>query len=75
MSDKPIAGLVAAALVAPLCAVCIFGLAALASALGWFAAEIGGFGVWTTAPKGKVGLVQDPTKDQQDLRDRHESPT
>ncbi len=40
MSDKPVAALVTAAVVAPLCAVCILGPAflgsALAGATGWF---------------------------------------
>ena len=37
MSDKPVAGLVAAAAIAPLCALCLLGTSGLASAFAWFA--------------------------------------
>lgn len=42
MSDKLIAGLVTAVAVAPVCAVCIFGPAALASAAAGIAGWLGG---------------------------------
>lgn len=45
MSDKPLAGLMAALAVAPLCLVCVLGPAALVAAGGWFLAWLGGFGV------------------------------
>jgi membrane protein DedA with SNARE-associated domain len=43
MSDKPIAGLLTAIAVAPLCLVCALGPAALAAAAGSFLAWLGGF--------------------------------
>jgi hypothetical protein len=45
MSDKPLAGVMAALAVAPLCRVCVLGPAALVAAGGWFLAWLGGFGV------------------------------
>lgn len=45
MSDKPLAGLVAALAVAPLCLVCLLGPAAFVAAGGWILAWLGGFGV------------------------------
>lgn len=45
MSDKPVAGLVAAIAVAPLCLVCVLGPAAFVAAGGWFLAWLGGFGM------------------------------
>lgn len=45
MSDKPIAGLLAAIAVAPLCLVCVLGPAAFVAAGGWFLAWLGGFGM------------------------------
>ena len=44
MSDKPVAGLVAAALVAPLVAVCCLAPAALVSGAGWLFGWLGGGG-------------------------------
>jgi len=43
MSDKPVAGLVAAAAIAPLCALCVLGTSGLASVFAWFAGWFGGF--------------------------------
>jgi len=43
MSDKPIAGLLTAIAVAPLCLVCALGPAAFAAAVGSFLAWLGGF--------------------------------
>ncbi len=45
MSDKSLAGLMAAVAVAPLRLVCMIGPAALVAAGGWFLAWLGGFGV------------------------------
>src|SRR3546814_11047643 len=45
MSDKPLAGLVAAIAVAPLCLVCVLGPAAFVAAGGWFLGWLGGFGM------------------------------
>jgi len=45
MSDKPLAGLVAAIAVAPLCVLCVLGPAAIVAAGGWFLAWLGGFGM------------------------------
>lgn len=45
MSDKPLAGLVAAIAIAPLCAFCVLGPAAVVAAGGWFLAWLGGFGM------------------------------
>jgi membrane protein implicated in regulation of membrane protease activity len=45
MSDKPIAGLLAAIVVAPLCLVCALGPAALAAAVGSVLAWLGGVGL------------------------------
>ena len=45
MSDKPLAGLIAALAVAPLCLVCVLGPAALVAAGGWLLAWLGGVGV------------------------------
>lgn len=45
MSDKPLAGLVAAIAVAPLCVLCLLGPAAFVAAGGWFLAWLGGFGM------------------------------
>ena len=43
MDDKPIALLVTAAVVAPICALCILGPAILGSAVGWVSAWFGSF--------------------------------
>lgn len=43
MSDKPVAGLVTAIAVAPLCLVCVLGPAALVAAGGWLLAWLGSF--------------------------------
>ena len=45
MSDKPMAGLLTAIAVAPLCLVCALGPAAFAAFAGSFLAWIGGFGI------------------------------
>ena len=45
MSDKPLAGLVTAIAIAPLCLVCVLGPTALAAAGGWLLAWLGGFGM------------------------------
>ena len=45
MSDKPLAGLVTAIAVVPLCLVCVLGPAAFVAAGGWFVAWLGGFGM------------------------------
>ena len=44
MSDKPLAGLLAAIAVAPLCLVCVLGPAAFVAVGGWFLGWLGGFG-------------------------------
>ena len=49
MSDKPLAGLVAAVAVAPLCVLCVLGPAAFLAAGGWFLTAFGGFGLPLTA--------------------------
>lgn len=43
MSDKPVAGIVAFAAAAPLCALCALGTSGLASVSAWFAGWFGGF--------------------------------
>lgn len=43
MSDKPIAVLVTAIAVAPLCVLCVLSPAAFVAAGGWFLASLGGF--------------------------------
>lgn len=45
MSDKPVAILVTAAAVAPLCLICVLGPAALVAAGGWFLAWFGDLGM------------------------------
>lgn len=49
MSEKPIAGLAAAIVIAPLCAVCVLGPAVIASIFTGVAAWLGGFGAIVTA--------------------------
>lgn len=49
MNEKLLAGLVAAVAIAPLCAVCILGPAAIASIFTGTAAGLGGFDVVVTA--------------------------
>ena len=55
MSDKPLAGLMAALAVALLCLVCVLGPAALVAAGGWFLAWLGGFAVPLIASALAVG--------------------
>ena len=45
MSDKLMAGLVTALLVAPICAVCILGPAVLGAGIGWILGWLGDLGV------------------------------
>mgnify|MGYP001060449991 CR=1 FL=1 len=49
MSDKPIAFLAAAAVVAPLCALCVAGPAFLGSAVAWISGWFAGFNPVVTA--------------------------
>lgn len=55
MSDKPLAGLMAALAVAPLCLVCVLGPAAFVAAGGWLLAWLGGFGMPLIAAVVAVG--------------------
>jgi len=55
MSDKPVAGLVAAIAVAPLCVLCVLGPAAFVAAGGWFLAWLGGLGMPLSASVLAVG--------------------
>lgn len=48
MSEKLMAGVITAAIIAPICSVCILGTAALGGFLGSMAAWIGGFGPFAT---------------------------
>ncbi len=48
MSDKPIAGLVTAAVVAPICVLCVLGPALLGSALAWLTGWFSGFSAVAT---------------------------
>ena len=43
MDDKPVAMLVAAAVVAPICALCILGPTILGSVVAWVSAWFGGY--------------------------------
>jgi hypothetical protein len=52
MSDKPIAILVTAAAIAPLCAICVLGPAFLGGAVAWVSGWVGGLG-----PAITTGLV------------------
>ena len=52
MSDKPIAALVAAAVVVPLCVACALGPAAIGTATAWAAGWFGGL-----SPMGSTGLA------------------
>jgi hypothetical protein len=63
MSDKPLAGLLTAIAVAPLCLVCAFGPAALAAAVGSFLAWLGGFGL-------PLGVCLEPSGRRSDPRHR-----
>lgn len=55
MWDKPVAALVTAIAVAPLCLVCVLGPAAFVAAGGWFLAWLGGFGMPLLAAALAVG--------------------
>ncbi len=49
MSENLIAGLVTAAVIAPVCAVCVLGPVFLGSALAWVAGWLGGFNILVTS--------------------------
>lgn len=48
MSDKPVAVLVTALAIAPICAVCVLGPAAFGSAVAWLSGWFGGLDLATT---------------------------
>ena len=59
MSKKPVAALVTALALAPLCAVCVFGAAGLASVFTWISGWLGGLTPVVTVTGGLIagGLV------------------
>lgn len=55
MSDKPLAGLVTAIAIAPLCIFCVLGPAAVIAAGGWALASLGDFAIPLIASSLAVG--------------------